>query len=102
MPQTQTPACTHIFADTHRCGSPAMRGEQHCYYHHPNRKPVANPYERRARRGFQLAVPDSPHTLRLALNQVLHRLAANQLDVHRAGQILYTLQLLAPHLAHTP
>ena len=93
MPYSTT--CTHRFADDHRCGSPALRGEQHCYYHHPNRKPVANPYERRARRGFHIVAPTSPETHQQALSQVLQRLAANQLDVHRAGQMLYTLQLLA-------
>lgn len=95
-----TPTCTHRFADHHRCGSPALRGEQHCYYHHPNRRPVANPYERRARRGFHLTPPDSPQTLQLALGQIVQRLAANQLDVHRAGQIIYTLQLLGKHTCH--
>jgi hypothetical protein len=52
-------SCVHIFPDTHRCGSPALRGETHCYYHHPDRKPVANPYARCAHRGFQLAATTS-------------------------------------------
>jgi hypothetical protein len=95
MRMPNTPICTHRFADDHRCGSPALRSEQYCYYHHPNRKPVANPYERRARRGFHLVAPDTPQTLQMALSQVVQRLAANQLDVHRAGQIIYTLQLLS-------
>ena len=96
MHMPHPPTCTHRFADDHRCGSPALRGEVYCYYHHPKRKPVANPYERRARRGFHIVVPDSPQAFQQALGQVLQRLAANQLDVHRAGQMLYTLQLLAP------
>jgi len=91
-------SCIHIFPDTHRCGSPALRGETHCYYHHPDRKPVANPYARRARRGFQLAAPTSQRTLQHALGEVITRLAANKLDVHRAGLLLYSLQIASQSL----
>jgi len=31
--------CRHFHASGRRCGSPALRGEQFCYYHHPNRRP---------------------------------------------------------------
>jgi hypothetical protein len=94
-----TPLCRHIFPDTHRCGSPALRGEHLCYYHHPDRKPISNPYARRARRGFNLAVPTDPQTLQHALSEVIVRLAANKLDVHRAGLLIYSLQI-ASRLAH--
>jgi hypothetical protein len=90
--------CSHIFADRHRCGSPALRGERFCYYHHPDRHPVANSYERRSRRGFQIETPSNPVALQRALNQVLQRLATNQLDVHRAGLILYSLQLASARM----
>jgi len=87
--------CTHFFNDGHRCGSPAMRGERKCYYHHPTRRPVANPYERRSRRGFQLEAPRDHIELQEALGEVIQRLASNRLDVHRAGLLLYSLQLAA-------
>ena len=36
------PTFHHIFDDAHRCGSPSMRGESHCYF--PlDRNPVAHP-----------------------------------------------------------
>ena len=94
--------CHHIFPDAHRCGSPALRGEAFCYYHHPDRKPVANPYARRARRGFHLPAPTNQQTLQAALSQVITRLAANQLDVHRASLLLYSLQITAQSLASGP
>ena len=90
--------CQHLFPpvsseDARRCGSPALRGESFCYYHHPDRKPVANPYARRSRRGFNLPAPTNRQTLNSALSEVITRLAANTLDVHRASLLLYSLQI---------
>jgi hypothetical protein len=89
-----TPRCSHIFPASsepaHPCGSPALRGEAFCYYHHPTRKPAANP---RARRGFTLAAPTDQQTVQHALSEVIVRLAANKIDVHRAGLLLYSLQI---------
>jgi hypothetical protein len=90
--------CTHIFLDDHRCGSPALRGEDFCYYHHPDRKPVANPYARRACRGFRLTPPTNQTSLRNAVNEIVVRLAANKLDVRRASLILYSLQIASRNL----
>jgi hypothetical protein len=89
--------CHHIFPDTHRCGSPALRGETFCYFHHPRRKPSANS---RAHRGFTLPPPTSRQNIYRALTEVIARLAANQLDVHRAGLLLYSLQIAAQALPH--
>jgi hypothetical protein len=85
--------CTHTFDDGHTCGSPALRGDRLCYFHHPSRRPVANPYARRSRRGFTLPAPTTQQALNDALSQVIVRLAANTLDVHRAGLLLYSLQI---------
>ncbi len=35
--------CRHIFTDGHRCGSPCLRHEDFCYYHHTTRRPVQDP-----------------------------------------------------------
>ena len=85
--------CHHLFPDAHRCGSPALRGERFCYFHHPDRKPVADTYARRARRGFEITLPANQEALQHSLHQVISRLAANKLDVHRAGLLLYSLQI---------
>jgi len=99
MPSTTPiPTCHHIFADHHRCGSPSLRGESFCYFHHPSRRPAANPYAHRARRGFHLPAPRNHHELQRAIGDVITRLAANKLDVHRAGLILYSLQIAAQTL----
>jgi hypothetical protein len=90
--------CHHIFADSHRCGSPAMRGESFCYFHHPDRKPVANPYTQRTRRGFQITIPEDRESLQKALHEVIQRLAANKIDVRRAALIIQTLQTVSQRL----
>jgi hypothetical protein len=37
--QTQpAPVCRHTLATGRRCGSPCLRGEHFCYYHHTNRR----------------------------------------------------------------
>ena len=103
MPKTNNiPTCNHLFDDNHLCGSPALRGERFCYHHHPDRKPVANPYARRSRRGFHLPAPRDLHEINGALGDIITRLAANKLDVHRAGLILYNLQLLSQSLQGQP
>ena len=98
MPSSPIALCRHIFPDEHRCGSPALRGETHCYFHHPDRKPVANPYARRALRGFQIVPPTNRRELQTALSDVITRLAANKIDVHRASLLLYSLQIAATQL----
>ena len=41
MKTIPAPTCHHLFPDNHRCGSPSLRGEAFCFFHHPDRKPVA-------------------------------------------------------------
>jgi len=40
MKTIPAPTCHHTFPDDHRCGSPSLRGEAFCYFHHPNRPPA--------------------------------------------------------------
>lgn len=90
--------CTHYFLDGHKCGSPALRGEHFCYFHHPRRRPTSNRYERQSRRGFTLPAPRTLGELQTAIGTVTERLAANKIDVHRASLLLYSLQLASRNL----
>jgi len=96
--------CSHIIPAkppnrARRCGSPALRGESFCYFHHPTRAPVRNLHERRARRlarqAFTLDYPTNQDELQFVLRDLVTRLAANQIDPRRAGQIIYALQTAA-------
>ena len=93
--------CRHIHADGRRCGSPALRSEELCYFHHTSRRPAENPRARRSRQAtFDLHLPDATDRtgLQLAIADVLRRIAANQVDPRRAGLLLYGLQIASLNL----
>jgi hypothetical protein len=91
--------CHHIFPDGFRCGSPRMRDEQFCYFHHDSRRPVVRPEKRIARRStFSLFTPTSHDSIQESLGDLLIRIAANDIDARRAGLLLYGLQLASTNL----
>src|SRR5260370_10100148 len=86
--------CRHIFTDGHRCGSPCLRHEDFCYYHHTTRKPVENPGERRARQAaFDLPLPEDRSAIQCSIGEVLRRIARNEIDPRRPGLLLYRPQI---------
>ena len=94
--------CTHAFPDAHPCGSPALRGESFCYYHHPTRQRVSNPNERRARRiarqSFTVPLPVNRQQLQRSLIHIIMRITTNQIDPRRAGLLLSALQTAGKNL----
>jgi len=94
--------CRHIFTDGRRCGSPALRAQNFCYYHQVHRTPVlANQRRRQPKSGFDLTRLDgldNPAAIQLAVVEVLGRLAENSIDPKRASLILYGLQIASQNL----
>lgn len=88
--------CRHIFTDGHRCGSPCLRREDFCYYHHTSRKPA--PRRPRESPGFNIAPPEDRAAIQLTIGEVLARIASEQLDPRRAGLLLYGLQIASGNL----
>ncbi len=97
--------CHHILppsdsAPAHTCGSPALRGESFCFYHHPTRTSVpsradqqARLRERRlARRTISLPLPRNRAELFKSFNYVISLVAANQIDLRRASLLLKALK----------
>jgi len=92
--QTRTRRCRHIFSAGRQCGSPCLRTEQFCYFHHTTRRPVSDPKARRVRvTTYDLPVPEDRDSIRAAVAQVMHDIANNHIDPRRAGLILYSLQI---------
>ncbi len=102
--------CRHIFTAGHRCGSPCLRGEDFCYYHHNTRGRRAlrtnaqtidlSQGEFRAS-PFTLPNPEDRSAIQLSIGEILDRLASNELDPRRAGLLLYGLQIASINLPQT-
>ena len=94
--------CRHIHASGQRCGSPAIRGRNFCYYHGTAR--IGFPASERkhssdsSRTWFTFQHIDTRADIQLALFDVLSRLASNDLDTKRAGLLLYGLQIASANL----
>jgi hypothetical protein len=94
--------CAHHFDAARRCGSPALRGESFCYYHHPTRKPAQNLHERRsrhvARKTVNFPLPATRAEHHHALCYLMHLIAHNEIDTRRAGLLLFALQAAGKNL----
>ncbi|HLI62817.1 MAG TPA: hypothetical protein VKV05_05425 [Terriglobales bacterium] len=102
--------CQHIKANGEFCGSPALRGRRHCYFHltHIGRRIRAERLHA-AHAARPLAVPEpvlelppleDANSIQLALMQVIDALLRNRLDPKRAGLVLYALQTASSNLAN--
>ncbi|WP_213806560.1 hypothetical protein [Granulicella sp. dw_53] len=93
--------CRHIFADGRHCGSPSLRQQHFCYFHHPTRRPVPTSVrnDRRSRRAtFEIPLPIDRTTVQQAIDIVMQRIASNDLDARRGSVILYGLQIASLNL----
>jgi hypothetical protein len=80
--------CHHRHASGNRCGSPALRGEQFCFFHHPTRNlgvvpPVA----------FDLPPIADREDAQIALAEIMRRVADTTLDTGRANLLLRCLEM---------
>ena len=89
------PQCHHIMPDSHQCGSPALRGQDYCYYHRPGRQPRTRPSRTRYPGLDPETLPsiDSPRAIQQTLSTVIQALAANTISLYQAQTMIYALQL---------
>jgi hypothetical protein len=93
--------CRHIFTDGHRCGSPGLRNEKFCYYHHNNRRPVKRNtaiVRNGEHSNFTIPMPDDRGAIQHSIGNILQGLASDTLDTRRAGLMLYGLQTASHNL----
>jgi len=102
QPPSRRFLCRHIFTDGRRCGSPALSQQNFCYYHYAHRTPVlANQRRRQRASGFDITNLDgldNPTAVQLSLSEVIARIAANTIDLKRAGLLIYALQVAGQNL----
>ncbi len=84
-----------------RCGSPALRREPFCYYHHPPRPPKSREQPEFFSR-FDLPMPEDRSAIQALIGLILQRIATGCLDSKRAGLLLYGLQIASSNLPKDP
>ena len=83
------PLCHHIKDDGVRCGSPALRGKDLCYFHH-----------RQARRPLPAYIPplNNRASIQHALSQLMRAAFAGRVHDDRLRSMVYTLQVALTNL----
>jgi len=74
--------CTHIKVTGVRCGSPALRGEQHCYFHH---RMLCDS------RISHVALLENEEAIQVSLMEIVNSLLRGTIDVKRGELVLRAL-----------
>ena len=82
--------CTHIKVTGVRCGSPALRGEQFCYFHQRMHRGVRTPPQARL---HPIALIEDEESIQASLMEVINALMRNTIDLKRATLILRALHI---------
>src|SRR5579875_695665 len=106
----QSYQCRHIKPNGNRCGSPSLRHEPFCYYHHTARRPGPRQPQVRTATDRKSSTFDLPSPadlndragIQLAIALLLHKIAHNEIDPRRAGLLLYGLQIASATLHREP
>ena len=80
--------CTHIKVTGARCGSPALRGEQFCYFHQRMLRTVKGPP---ASRVHHAALLEDEESIQASLIEVVNALLRGTIELKRAELILRAL-----------
>ncbi|MGO9324653.1 MAG: hypothetical protein ACLP07_08840 [Terracidiphilus sp.] len=83
--------CRHVMTSGKKCEAPALKGEHYCYYH--TRQHIAANKKISPQDSIEIPVKEDRYSLQLVLAQVLRHLVNNNIDRHRAGLLLYGLQI---------
>jgi hypothetical protein len=82
--------CQHIKVTGVQCGSPAMRGEEFCYFHQRMLRGVKTPPSARLHPIAQL---ESEEAIQSSLMEVINALVRNHIDLRRADLIIKALHI---------
>ena len=96
------PTCHHLHPTGNPCGSPALRGEQFCYYHHPTRRRPRAAGRRPRLPAFHLPSLVDRASIQRALAKVVSRVIGGRLDRATARLIVYALLAANENLPGDP
>ena len=96
------PSCHHLHSTGNRCGSPALRGEQFCFYHHPTRRPPRAAGRKPRLPAFRLPTLIDRVSIQRALAKVVSRVIGGWLDPAAARLIVSCFQFVNQPLPGDP
>jgi hypothetical protein len=96
------PTCQHLHPTGKRCGSPALRGEQFCFFHHPTRRPPRAAGRKPRLPTFHLPSLQDRYSIQRALAKVVSRVIGGWLDPAPARLIVFGLQVVNEILPGDP
>src|SRR2546421_134690 len=83
--------CEHVRLSGQRCGSPALRGEKHCYFHDYNFNP-------RYQFHGNIPLPEDASSIQVGLSRVIRNLEAEPASSKNYALMLYALQTASANL----
>lgn len=91
--------CRHIKVHGAQCGSPALRGDKHCYYHSQSRPERLKVKGADGKTG-EVLVPlfEDGASIQMAVRQVVVLLLQDKIDNKKAGLMLYAMQIASTNL----
>jgi hypothetical protein len=97
-----TPECRHIKTNGEKCHAVSLRGKAYCYFHMRLHSTVAGARKptKSKDRPIDFTFTDSPVAIQLGAYQVLSALGSLSISPHRAGQMLYALQVATQNVEH--
>lgn len=90
----RTPRCQHLRLNGRRCGSPALRGESHCYFHNRIQYSALDAEDMEH---FLPFIEDTT-SLQFALMRVMRMLVRGHVEYKRCALLLYSLQVACTNL----
>jgi hypothetical protein len=100
MPSNKAKRCHHIKSNGMRCGSPALRNQRLCYFHHQNPPAQVAVYENELNRsgGIILPVIEDASSILVVVRKVTELLLQRMIEPKVAGLLLYGLQIASNNL----
>ena len=92
------PRCSHTRLNGLRCGSPAMKGKRHCYFHRRLQLQQHRNSTRRARQRVILPPLEDAASIQFALMEVTQAVLDDRISEKKAGLVLYALQTASHNL----
>lgn len=90
--------CEHLKANGIYCGSPALRGLRHCYFHHEHYQALARNRGKAKRAACALPPLEDANSVQVALMEVSRALLEDRIELKRAALLLYSLQIASANL----